>query len=136
MQASGRDKFQEVFEQFLHQRDVDVTRFPRIICTNGHQQRRATVIERVRERKPFMFCDECGDKITLPNFDKPQTIGIRASPWLQREEAVARLRSAYEVHLTKVKGYRRTWAAPRCYLSHIDEQSDAANELIKDLREA
>ena len=47
-------------------------------------------------------------KNTLPDFDKPQSIGIGASPWLQREEAAARLRSAYEVQLTKVKGYRRT----------------------------
>lgn len=136
MQASGRDKFQELFEQFLHQRDVEVTRFPPVICTNGHQQKRATVVDRVREHKPFMFCDECGDKITLPDFDKPQIIGISASPWLQREEAVAHLRSAYEVQLTKVKGYRRDWAMPRCYISHVDEQSDSAKDLIKDLRDA
>jgi TIR domain len=63
-------------------------------------------------------------------------MGIGASQWLQREEAAARLRSAYEVQLTKVKGYRRTWAAPRCYVSHVDEQSEQAKELIKDLREA
>ncbi len=132
----GRIKFQGLFEQFLYQRDVDVTRFPPVVCVNGHQQKRATVIERVRERKPFMFCDECGGKITLPDFDKPQTIGIDASPWLQREESAARLRSAYEVQLTKVKGYRRDWAVPRCYVSHLPEQAAWAKELIKDLRDA
>ncbi len=110
--GGGRDKFQELFEQFLYQRDVEVTPFPPVVCANRHQQKRATVIERVRERKPFMFCDECGDKVTLPDFDKPQSIGLGASPWLQREEAAARLRSAYEVQLTKVKGYRRNWAVP------------------------
>ncbi len=136
MPAIGRVKFQELFEQFLYQRDVSVTRFPPVVCANKHQQKRATVIERVRERKPFMFCDECGDKITLPDFDKPQTIGIGASPWLQLEEAAARLRAAYEVHLTKVKGYRRDWAAPRCYVSHHPEQAAWAKELIRDLREA
>ncbi len=135
--ASGRVKFQELFEQFLYQRDVEVTPFPPVICANKHQQKRATVIERVRERKPFMFCDECGDKITLPDFDKPQIIGIGASAWLQREEAAARLRSTYEVQLTKVKGYRRDWAVPRCYVSHHPEQATwAKEELIHDLRDA
>jgi small GTP-binding protein len=136
MPATGRARFQELFEQFLYERDVEVTPFPPVTCANGHQQKRATVIERARERKPFMFCDECGDKITLPDFDQPDTIGINASPWLQRQEAAARLRSAYEVHLTKVKGFRRDWAAPRCYVSRIDEQSEWSKDLVKDLRDA
>ncbi|MGA9768354.1 MAG: TIR domain-containing protein [Blastocatellia bacterium] len=136
MPVSGRGKFQELFEQFLYQRDVEVTPFPPVVCANEHQQKRATVIERMRERKPFMFCDECGDKVTLPDFDKSQSIGLGASPWLQREEAAARLRSAYEVQLTKIKGYRRSWAMPRCYVSHHPEQIAWAKELIHDLRDA
>jgi small GTP-binding protein len=136
MPLHGRAQFQVLFEQFLYQRDVEVTRFPPVVCAKGHQQKRATVIERVREGKPFMFCDECGDKITLPDFEKPQSIGTAASLWLQLEEAGARLRSAYEVHLTKVKGLRRNWATPRCYVSRMEEQSDWAKELVKDLREA
>ncbi|MDQ3812909.1 MAG: TIR domain-containing protein, partial [Armatimonadota bacterium] len=132
----GRTQFQQLFEQFLYQRDVEVTRFPPVVCAKGHQQKRATVIERARERKPFMFCDECGDRIALPDFDRPHSIGIHASPWLQREEAAARLRSAYEVQLTKVKGYRRTWAPPRCYISHLPAQDEWAKKLIHDLRDA
>ena len=70
------------------------------------------------------------------HFDKPQTIGIGASPWLQREEAAARLRSAYEVQLTRVKSYRRTWAMPRCYVSRLPEQAAWAEKLFHDLRDA
>jgi hypothetical protein len=136
MPAGGRAKYQELFEQFLYQRDVEVTPFPPVVCVNQHKQKRATVIERARERKPFMFCDECGDKITLPDFDKPQSIGIGVSEWLQLEAAAARLRSAYEVHLTKIKGYRRNWAVPRCYVICVDEQAGWAKELIHDLRDA
>ncbi|MDQ5837635.1 MAG: GTP-binding protein, partial [Acidobacteriota bacterium] len=110
MPRDGRDKFQELFEQFLYQRDVEVTRFPPVVCPKGHRQERATVVKRVREGKRFVYCEECGDKTGLPDFDRPQSIGIAASQWLQREEAAARLRSAYEVQLTKVKGYRRNWA--------------------------
>ena len=136
MPRSGRASFQELFEQFLYQRDVEVTRFPPVACPNGHRQKRATVIERVRERKTFVYCDECGSKTALPDFGKPQTIGIGASPWLQREEAAARLRSAYEVQLTRIKSYRRTWAAPRCYISHLPEQNQWAEKLRHDLRNA
>jgi hypothetical protein len=128
--------YQELFEHFLYQRDVEVTRFPPVICRNGHQQKRATVIDRVREGKTFVFCDECGDKTLLPDLEKPQTIGIGASAWLQVEEATARLRSSYEVHLTRVKSYRRAWATPRCYISHMPEQSEWAKKLIHDLQDA
>ena len=57
-------------------------------------------------------------------------------PWLQREEATAHLRSAYEVQLTKIKGYRRGWAVPRCYVSYLPEQGVWARDLIRDLRDA
>ncbi len=134
--AHGRTQFQELFEQFLYQRDVEVTRFPPVVCPEGHRQERATIIKRVREGKRFVHCEECGARTDLPSLDQPQTIGIGASSWLQREEASALLRSAYEVQLTKVKGYRREWASPRCYISRLDQQSEWAKELVKDLRDA
>ena len=136
MPASGRAKFQELFEQFLYQRDVEVTRFPPVVCPNDHRLERATVIKRVRESKTFVFCDECGDKVALPDFGKPQTIDIGASSWLLLEEAAARLRSAYEVRLTHIKGFRRGWATPRCYVSHLPEQDSWAEKLVQDLRDA
>ena len=134
--SHGRKQFQELFEQFLYKRDVEVKRFPPTICPDGHRQERATIIKRVREGKRFVHCEECGAKTDLLSFDEPQSIGINASAWLQREEAAARLRSAYEVELTKVKSYRRDRVAPRCYVSHVDQQSDWTKEFIKDLREA
>jgi hypothetical protein len=136
MPAAGRVKFRELFEQFLYQRDVSVTRFPPVVCPNGHRQKRDAVMEAVRERLPSLYCYKCGKQTELPDFDQTETIGIHASPWLQREEAAARLRSAYEVQLTKVKGYRRGWAAPRCYVSRLPEQAPRAEKLIQDLRDA
>ncbi|HAW50758.1 MAG TPA: hypothetical protein DCX54_00280, partial [Flavobacteriales bacterium] len=134
MPQSGRDKFQELFEQFLYQHEVEVTRFSPVICKNGHRQERTIVIERVRNNKPFMFCDECGEKITLPEFDKPQI--INPSPWLQREEAMARLHSSYTRHLTNIKSYRRGWSPPRAYLSYLPEQKQWTEKLTNDLRDA
>jgi hypothetical protein len=94
------------------------------------------VVERAKEGKTFVFCDECGNKVILPDFEKPQTIGIGASPWLQREEAMARLRSLYEKHLTNIKSYRRGWASPRVYISYLPEQNEIAKRLTHDLQDA
>lgn len=136
MAPQGREKFHELFEQFLYQREVEVTPYPPITCANSHQIERATVVKRTRENKNFVFCDECGDKVILPDFDAPQTIGIDASPWLQREEALARLRSTYEKNLTNIKSYRRGWATPRAYLSYLPEQSAWVEIFAHDLRDA
>jgi small GTP-binding protein len=132
----GRSQFQGLFEQFIYQREVEITRFPPVSCANNHRLERATVMARIREGKTFVFCGECGAKTELPNVDQPQSVGIGASSWLQREEAAARLRAAYEVQLTRVKSYRRTWATPRSYVSHLPEQAPQAEQLTGDLRDA
>ncbi len=135
MPPSGRESFQGIFEHFLYKRDIEVARFPPVLCSQGHRQERSIIIKRVRERKQFTFCDECGSKIDLPEIDTPG-LGTRASPWLQLEESIARLRSAYEAHLVRVKGYRRQWAAPRCYISHVAEQASWKRRLSRDLNSA
>ncbi|MCP4689013.1 MAG: hypothetical protein GY859_13245, partial [Desulfobacterales bacterium] len=125
MPPDGRASFQELFERFLYQREVEVTRFPPVVCPKEHRLERATVVNRLRDGKTFAFCAECGEKVELPDIDKPG-IGVEASVWLQREEAAARLRSAYETQLARVKSYRRQWAAPRCYLSRVPGQDNRA----------
>jgi len=136
MPIEKRNDFQTIFEQFLYQREVDVTPFPPIACPNGHRQERSTVVKRLRDGKESLFCDECGAKTLLPNLNSQKTIGIEASDWLVQEEAIARLRSIYETHLVRVKGYRRGWETPRCYISHVDEQSAFAGVLAHDLNDA
>jgi hypothetical protein len=46
------------------------------------------------------------------------------------------LRSTYEAHLARVKGYRRGWAAPRAYLSQAPGQEAYAKKLTHDLQDA
>ncbi len=135
MPRRGRLEYQGQFERFLYQRDVELTRFPPVVCEKGHPLERATVISRIRDGKDFVFCAECGNRVDLPHLDKPG-IGIRASGWLQHEEAAAHLRSAYEADLTRVKGYRRSWATPRCYLSCAPGQEKLTDRLRRDLQDA
>ena len=119
MPQKGREQYQELFEQFLYQREVDVTRFPPAVCPKGHPIERNTFMSRMREGQKFVFCYKCDDKVPLPEMKPAPTIGLAASPWLQREEAMARLRSSYEKHLTNIKviaavGRRRASTSATC----------------------
>jgi len=131
-----RKMFQGLFEQFLGKRDVEVTSYPRVVCPKGHLQARSTVIKRVRENKIFLFCDECGEKVVLPTINERNVIDIKDAPWIRREEALAHLRSEYEMHLVRVKGVRCDRAAPRCYISYMPEQTTLTVQLIHDLQDA
>ena len=135
MSPQGREKFHELFEQFLYQREVEVTPFPPVICAEGHPIERVTVIKRVKEGKDSIFCGECGIKTMLPDLMHSQST-IAKPDWLQLEEAMAHLRSTYEGHLTRVKGYRRGWATPRAYLSYLPAQKDWVKMLVEDLHDA
>jgi small GTP-binding protein len=136
MPEFGQTMFQGLFEQFLYQRDVEVTRFPPVLCPRGHLQERSTVVKRIREGKKFLHCEECGDRIDLPDIEQQPTADAQEVDWIRREEALARLRSAYETHLTRVKGFRRDRAAPRCYVSHLPAQAEWVARLTDDLRDA
>lgn len=136
MPAHGRTMFRGLFEQFLHQRDVEVTHFPPVACPAGHRQERTTVVKRIRDGKAFLHCEECGERIALPEIEKPLVLGARDARLVRRAEALARLRSTYEAHLVRVKGFRRDRAAPRCHISHAPEQAAWASQLARDLRDA
>lgn len=136
MPTFGRTMFQGLFEQFLYQRDVDVRRLPPVVCACGQLQQRATVLKRIREGKEFLSCEECGKRIPLPEIEKSQALGAQVGRRVRRAEALARLRNAYETHLVRVKGFRRDRTPPRCYVSHLPEQSAWASQLARDLRDA
>lgn len=132
----ARTMFQGMFEKFLYQRDVDVTRYPPVRCVNGHLQERATVIKQLNQGKDFIFCPECGEKVALPKVTEPQALGERDRETVARAENLAQLRRTYELHLSNVKGFRRDRTAPRCYVSHMPAQASWVECLIADLREA
>ncbi len=136
MPEFGRSKFQGLFEEFLYQRDVQITRFPPVLCSDKHLQARGTVVKRLREGKQFLFCEECGQKIELPDIESQPIADVSQADWIQREDALVRLRSAYETYLTRIKAFRRDRAAPRCYISNLPAQDGWVGQLTDDLRDA
>ena len=131
-----RTMFQGLFEKFLYQRDVEVTRYPPLYCANGHLQERATVIKWLRQGERFLFCSRCGQKVALPVVEEPLALGERNYQVVVRAENLAELRRRYEMHLLRVKGFRRDRVAPRCFISHLSLQASWAADLVVDLRDA
>ncbi|MEU6373515.1 TIR domain-containing protein [Streptomyces sp. NPDC046909] len=132
----GRSMFQGLFESFLYQRDVTVTVFPSVVCANRHKQDRTAVIHSLRDEMRTMFCFRCGDRITLPEIEGPIAFGAEDTRRVGRDQAAARLRSAYETHLVRVKSFRADRAVPRCYISHLPEDAGWSEQLARDLRQA
>jgi small GTP-binding protein len=132
----GRAMFQGLFETFLVQRDVKVTRFTPVFCRNGHRQARSVVVERRRDRRGFLFCSECGEETPLPDAEPVGRAAADLSAKVTRQEDFARLRSEYEANLALVKAFVRTAATPRCYVSDAGDQGAWTAELVRSLRDA
>ncbi|MGW3123835.1 WD40 domain-containing protein [Streptomyces sp. NPDC001107] len=132
----GRIMFQGLFESLLYQREVTVTSFPPVACSNGHKQDRTAVMGSLRDGMRTMFCFRCGDRIALPELEGPVALGAEDNRLVGRDQAVARLRSVYEAHLVRVKSFRADRAVPRAYVSHLPEDAAWATQLARDLREA
>ncbi|NUO40657.1 MAG: TIR domain-containing protein [Streptomyces sp.] len=133
----GRRAFQGLLEGFLYERHgVTVSPFPPVACGNGHKQDRTVVIGSLREELRTMFCSRCGERIALPEIEGPVALGAEDNRIVGKERAVARVRSAYETRLVRVKSFRADRAAPRCYVSHLPEDADWVALLTRDLRKA
>jgi len=132
----NRTLFQGLFEKFLFERDVEVNRYPPVFCSKSHQQERILVFKHLREKKKFLFCHECGERIALPEVEKPRFLGRKLSSEIDQAQAYARIRNLYETHLSTVKRIHRDKPAPICYISYLDAPTELIKSLTHDLREA
>ncbi|HEX6183963.1 MAG TPA: TIR domain-containing protein [Pyrinomonadaceae bacterium] len=117
----ARFLFHRLFEEFLRGRDVTVKKFPPVECPRcKYQQDRAGVVKRFREGEDFLYCINCGARITLPKEgeedDAPAIEPIR----LGEEQDRARRRKDYETALVRIKAIVRDEknAGPSCFISY------------------
>jgi TIR domain len=135
----ARQLFQALFEGFLVRRKVRVRRYPPLACAHcGEIQQRGVVMKRLGERKTFVRCEECGEKITLPQPDELLTLPAKQQAVVNEEKALAARRTAFESAMVYVKRLadERRRRAPSCFISYA--WGDAAHErwverLAKDL---
>ena len=120
---SNRRMFQGLFETFLAGRDVTVRRYPPLECPKCHyRQERVEVIRRAHLRKGFLFCCECGKKISLPKVGDTIVLNRRDQLSIDIQEDTAKVRTQFEAALVWIKGLVRDRdkkvKVPRCFISY------------------
>ena len=134
--------FQGLFEEFLRGRDVTVTKYPPVVCPKcSYHQQRSEVVKRISEGKGFLFCGECGKRITLPKEGEAVALSGTEREKLGQEQAHTRLRTAFEAALVRIKGFARDQGkrAPGCFISYAwgdAEQERWVRGLATDIQKA
>ena len=136
----SRQLFRALFERFLSRQSVTVIRYPPVSCSNGHPQERSTVARRIRERKGFMYCDECGERITLPLESDGLALGHKEIRAVKDEDDLTTLRTKFETTLAMLKAFTIDRPSPSCFISYAwgspGDEKWVEKRLASDLRNA
>jgi small GTP-binding protein len=118
-----RALFQGLFESFLGRRNVTVTRFEPVRCTNakcGQLLDRAVVRQRIKDGKSFAFCNDCAEKLTFPTVAEPiqLTRELKVEVALQRRAAEQRTRFEQTVFRLLAYTAERKIEGPETFISY------------------
>ena len=116
-----RTLFQGLFESFLARRNLTVFRFEPVACPEcGAVLERAVVRTKLLQGKEFAFCNDCGEKLSLPKADEPIQLTRREQAEVEKQCRVAELRSRFEQALFRVQTYveEQGIKPPECFISY------------------
>jgi small GTP-binding protein len=140
-----RTLFQGLFESFLARRNLTVIRYEPVRCTNvacGHSMDRSVVRQRLREEKTFAFCNDCGERLTLPRRTEPiqLTQAVQANIELQRRAAEQRTRFEQVVFRVRAYAAEQKIIPPECFISYAwgvpEQERWVEKRLATDLQKA
>lgn len=140
-----RTLFQGLFESFMARRNLTVTRYEPVRCTNvkcGHLLDRSVVRQRLKEGKSFAFCNDCGEKLTLPTMAEPiqLTREVQAEVESQRRAAEQRTRFEQAVFRMRVYAAEQKITPPECFISYawgvLEHERWVEKRLATDLQKA
>lgn len=118
-----RTLFQGLFESFLARRNLTVMRYEPVRCTNGacgHVLDRAVVRQRLKEGKAFAFCNDCGERLTLPTMAEPIQLTREVQAEVESQRQAAEERTRFEQAVFRVRAYvtEQEIAPPECFISY------------------
>ena len=118
-----RTLFQGLFESFLARRNLTVLRYEPVRCTNpicGHLLDRSVVRLRLKEGKTFAFCNDCGEKLALPQMTEPIQLARGEQAKVDEQRRAAEQRSRFEQAVFRVRAYvaEQKLTPPECFISY------------------
>ncbi|HYL78529.1 MAG TPA: TIR domain-containing protein [Bryobacteraceae bacterium] len=103
-----RTLFQGLFESFLARRNLTVMRYEPVRCTNtkcGHLLARPVVRQRLKEGKDFAFCNDCGERLTLPTMAEPIQLTREVAADVELQRRAAEQRTRFEQAVFRLRAY-------------------------------
>ena len=135
--------FRGLFERFLSRHELEISRYQPVLCPKCKSQlARNVVMSQLAKHKDFSFCNECGEKLSLPNPEPLTRLSRREELILDVQQTFAQHRTAFEVALVRVKALLRDRGEvekPTCFISYawgVPEHERWILQLAKDLRNA
>ncbi len=118
-----RTLFQGLFESFLARRNLTVIRYEPVRCTEaecGHLLDRSVVRQRMKEGKTFAFCNDCGEKLTLPEMAEPIQLTREIEAEVETQRRTAEQRTRFEQAIFSVQNYvvEQGIKVPECFISY------------------
>jgi hypothetical protein len=118
-----RTLFQGLFESFLARRNLTVLRYEPVRCTKedcGHLLDRSVVRQRLKEGKKFAFCNDCGEKLTLPAMAEPIQLTRELQAEVETQRQAAEQRTRFEQAVFRVRAYiaEQRITPPECFISY------------------
>jgi len=116
-----RTLFQGLFESFLARRNLTVLRYEPVRCIKcGQLLDRSVVRQRLKEGKTFAFCNDCGEKLTLPAMAEPIQLTREAQAEVETQRRAAEQRTRFEQAVFRVQAYvaEQKIAPPETFISY------------------
>jgi small GTP-binding protein len=118
-----RTLFQGLFESFLARRNLTVMRYEPVRCSNakcGHLLARSVVRDRLKDGKDFAFCNDCGEKLTLPAMAEPIQLTREVQADVESQRRAAEQRTRFEQAVFRLRAYvaEQKITPPECFISY------------------
>ena len=118
-----RTLFQGLFESFLARRNLTVMRYEPVRCSNGkcgHLLDRSVVRQRLKEGKDFAFCNDCGERLTLPTMAEPIQLTREVQAEVESQRRAAEQRTCFEQAVFRLRTYvaEQKITPPECFISY------------------
>jgi GTPase SAR1 family protein len=114
-----------LFESLLarkaeQQQLVKVLRFAPVACPCGTRVAQAQVRQRLAEKKSFVFCGECGERLALAPADVPIQLTLAVKQQVSAEEATANQRAVFEeaIYMLESRARSEGLKPKSCFLSY------------------